>query len=95
MRVENTAVDSATADLYTRSITKGAPGAQTASSVASTETDSSSLSNTSQLVNLAKNLMPADRSSRFQTVSAAMRTGQYDAEPSAVSQALVSEHIDG
>lgn len=94
MRVENSAVDNATSDLYTPSITKGAPDAQKASSVVNAGTDSSSLSSSSELVNLAKNLMPADRSSRFQAVSAAMSAGQYQADPSAVSQALVNEHID-
>lgn len=95
MRVENSAIDSATADLYTRPATQSASTNPGPTSTTSAATDRTSLSDASDLVGLAKSLMPADRVSRFQTVNAAMAAGQYEADPTAVSQALVDQHLSG
>jgi hypothetical protein len=93
MRVENGSVDSAAADLYTRPATQSAANTRDAAKTAAQAADQTSLSNAGELVALAKNLMPADRLSHFQAINAAMNTGQYQADPAAVSQAVVSEHL--
>lgn len=95
MRVENGAVNSAPADLYTRSATQGAPTTQGGTNTAGAAADRTSLSNASDLVSLAKSLMPADRLSHFQAINTVMNAGQYEADPTAVSQALVDEHLNG
>ncbi len=93
MRVENGAVNSA-ADLYARPTSQSASDPRSALSKTVNGSDRTSLSSGSELVELAKNLMPADRLSRFQSISAAMSAGQYEADPSEVSQALVNDHLN-
>ena len=90
MRVENSAVSSATADLYTPPAGKGT---QNSISSAAAGTDRSSLSGASELVSLAKGLMPADYASRFEAIHASVNAGRYEADSSAMSQALVDEHL--
>jgi hypothetical protein len=90
MRVENSAIGSATADLYTPPAGKGT---QDSISTAVAGSDRSSLSGASELVGLAKSLMSADYSSRFEALHATVNAGQYEADATAMSQALVNEHI--
>jgi anti-sigma28 factor (negative regulator of flagellin synthesis) len=93
MRVGNSPVNFGTADVFTRTSTKNAQNVGTSGDTGKPGSDRSSLSNTGELVGLAKNLVPADRSSRLQAIQAAVNGGQYEADPVAVGQALVNEHL--
>lgn len=90
MRVENSAIGSATADLYTAPAGKGT---QNSTSTVVAGSDRSSLSGAGELVSLAKSLMPADYASRYEAIHASVNAGKYEADSSAMSQALVNEHI--
>lgn len=93
MRVGNSAINFGTADVYTRTAAKSAQDAGKSGDTGKPGSDRSSLSNTGELVGLARNLMPADRSSRLQAIQAAVNAGDYDTDPVAVGQALVNEHL--
>ncbi len=94
MRVGNSAINGTAADLYTRPGTKGTQDLRNIWGTGITGSDRSSLSNTRELVGLAKNLMPADRAIRFHAINAAIGSGQYETDATAVSQALVNEHLN-
>jgi anti-sigma28 factor (negative regulator of flagellin synthesis) len=56
--------------------------------------DSVSLSNASQLVNLAKtNSVAPDHAAKLASLAALVRTGQYSADTAGVSHAVVEGHI--
>jgi hypothetical protein len=82
------------ADLYTQPGTKGAQDLRKKWGTGIAGSDRSSLSNSGELVSLAKNLIPADRATRLQALHAAVGAGQYETDPIAVGQALVNEHLD-
>jgi hypothetical protein len=90
MRVENSAINGATADLYTPAAGKGT---QSSVSTAAAGSDRSSLSGASELVAMAKSLMPADYASRFEAIHASVNAGEYQADTTAMSQALVDKHL--
>jgi anti-sigma28 factor (negative regulator of flagellin synthesis) len=93
MRVENGAVGSSGNDVYTSRIGQNvtsSPAANTSASAA----DQSSLSNASELVAMAKNMMPADRVTHFRAISAAVSTGNYEADPAEISHAVIEGHLN-
>ncbi len=53
------------------------------------------LSNASNLVELAKGTMPADKTAKFDAVSAQIQAGDYHPSISSLSQALVQGHVAG
>ena len=94
MRVENGAVNSANASPFTEKAGKSTPESRAAAPASSAASDRSSLSNATDLVTLAKNLVPSDRVARFQAVNAAVSAGQYQPDAAVVSEALVGEHLN-
>ena len=95
MRVENGAIGSTVSDLYTRAATKGARQLPGSSSTSSVSLDHSDLSGTGALVGLAKTLTSPGHLNRLQIIRSNISTGHYEPDPIAVSQALVSEHLNG
>jgi anti-sigma28 factor (negative regulator of flagellin synthesis) len=65
------------------------------SALSNSKSDSVSLSSAASLVALAKNSAGASRQSKIDSISAQLKTGSYQAEPSEVSQAVVAGHITG
>ena len=63
--------------------------------VTSTSTDQVSLSNASNLVKLAKGMMPADKQAHFQAISAKVHAGRYHADAPGISHAVVQGHTQG
>ena len=96
MRVQNGAVDSSfnttRSDAAQSSAVEPRPNSN---GVTSTNTDQVSLSNASSLVELAKGMMPADKQAKFQAVTAQVHAGQYNADASGISQAIVQGHSQG
>jgi hypothetical protein len=94
MRVDNGAISSPAGNLYTEQAKRSSPDSRSISSSNPSSPDRSSLSSASDLVSLAKNLVPADRVQRFQAVNAAVSGGRYQADAYSVSQAIVSDHLN-
>lgn len=96
MRVQNGAVDSsfntARSDAAQSQTVEPRPNSN---GVTSTNTDQVSLSNASNLVELAKGMMPADKQAQFQAIAARVHAGQYKADASGISQAIVQGHSQG
>jgi anti-sigma28 factor (negative regulator of flagellin synthesis) len=95
MRVDNGGVNGPGADFYTRTETTTSKEAGKKGSGSATQSDRTSLSATDELVGLAKTLVPAGRTGQVSVISAALSSGTYNADPSAISEALVNEHIQG
>lgn len=94
MRVDNGAINSPGGNLYTEQANRSAPDSRSISASSPSSLDRTSLSSASDLVSLAKTLMPADRVQQFQAVNAAVMGGRYQADPYSVSQAIVSDHLN-
>jgi anti-sigma28 factor (negative regulator of flagellin synthesis) len=76
----------------TGAIADGAGKDSRAAAASAAGSDSVKLSNTSQLVNLAKASAP-DRAAKVASVAALLQAGQYSTDNASVSQALVAGHI--
>ncbi len=95
MKLTNTSIET-----VSPSQTGGASGvsgvagndSRTASSSKTSTSDSVSLSSASQLLSLAK-AGASDRSSKVANIAALVRSGQYSADTTSVSHAVVQGHI--
>jgi anti-sigma28 factor (negative regulator of flagellin synthesis) len=95
MRVDNGAIGGTLPDLYTGATDKGAQSYRSSSTTPATGEDLSSLSNTSELVALAKTMTPSEHVAKLQAIKADISAGRYESSPPEVSQALVNEHLKG
>lgn len=95
MRVDNGAIGGTASSLYTQDTTKTAQSFRSSSSTWTAGSDRSYLSNTGELVGLAKTLTSRDYMNKLQTISSDVGSGRYQPDPTAVSQALVHEHLNG
>ena len=93
MRVDNGGVNGPGANFYARTETATNKEAGKTGSGSATQTDRTSLSTTDELIGLAKTLMPRGRAGQVSAISAALSSGSYNADPGAISEALVNEHI--
>ena len=93
MRVGNGGVNGTSADLYTQGVGTTSAGKRTSSQAMNGSSDRGDLSSTSNLVELAKTLLPADRVSHAAVLHAAVSSGTYETDPNAISNAVVDQHI--
>jgi anti-sigma28 factor (negative regulator of flagellin synthesis) len=94
MRVDNRAIENASENgLRIDATASTASREASRASAATAGSDQVSLSGASDLVSLANNLTPAEKTSKMTQLKAMLGTGQYTASPSDVSKALVAEHL--
>ena len=93
MRVGNEGVNGTSADLYTQGIGTNSTGKRTSSQPVNGLSDRGDLSSARNLVALAKTLLPSDRMSHTASIRAAVSSGAYEADPDAISNAVVGQHI--
>ena len=93
MRVDNGGVNSPGADFYTRNDTVNTAEAGKTGGGSRTQSDRSSLTATNELVGLTKTPVPADRTQQISAISAALNSGNYNADPASISEAVLNEHI--
>ncbi len=94
MKVENAAIDSGAATLYSGKVTQASRDEKAESVVSRKGSDQISLSGASDLVSAAKNLVPADKLSKVETIRAMVNAGTYKAEAVSTSHALINAHIE-
>ncbi len=95
MRVENGAIGGAASDLYTRPSGGSTQNIRSSSSTLAAGADRSELSDTGAWVGLAKTVASPEYLNRVQSLGADIQAGRYQADPAAVSQALLDEHLYG
>jgi anti-sigma28 factor (negative regulator of flagellin synthesis) len=94
MKVENAAINSKANDLYTRELRHTPQDVQSGSVGSRTMSDHISLSGASDLVSRARNLLPEDKLSRFEAISAMVSAGKYKTDAVAIGQALIDGHLE-
>ena len=94
MKVENSGIDSRANSLYTRDVRQSSQNGDSGSVASRNVSDEISLSGASDLVSRAKNLIPADKLSKFEALKALAADGKYKADASAISQALIDGHLE-
>ena len=93
MRVDNGGVNGPGADFYTRNETTTSVGNGKTGSSSRAQTDRTSLTATNELVGLTKTLVPTGRMEQMSAISAALNSGNYNSDPTSISEAVVNEHI--
>ena len=93
MRVGNGAVSGTSADLYTQGIGTNGAGKRISSQGVNGLSDRGDLSSATNLVALAKTLLPSDRVSRATYLRAAVFSGTYETDPNAISNSVIDQHI--
>ncbi len=93
MRIDSNAFTSASSDIYTAKPARSSAPFSASSALSTGGSDKTSLSHGSDLLNLAKTLIPGDRLARFQSLSTLVNAGGYATDSSAVSHSLVDEHL--